>query len=111
VKWKPIYVLVGEVAKARGIFDQDYKVASRFDLEVDLEKKGLKLVLFLDELQEMYPVLGIAWTKGELYFKRDFMLDISSFCNGGCTLVIAAGNSVSLSDLLYLQASRDERVG
>jgi hypothetical protein len=86
-------------------------VASRFDLEGDLAKKGLKLVLFLDELQEMYPMLGIALTKEELNFKRRFMIDISSFCNGGFTLVIAAGSSISLSDLLYHHASQDERVG
>lgn len=102
---------MGEIAKTRGVFDQNYQVASWLDLESDLEAKGLKLVLFLDELQQMYPLLGVDMPREELRFKIDFIQDIASFCNGGFTLVIAAGSSISLSDLLCHHASQDERVG
>jgi hypothetical protein len=111
VEFTPIYVIVGEIAKTRGIFEKDYQATSWLGLKGDLRKKGLKLVLFLDELQQMYPLLGVDMPEEELRFKIDFIQDIASFCNSGSTLVIAAGSSISLSDLLYHHASQDKRVG
>lgn len=99
-----------EISKKRKIFGNSYKVGTLASFNSDLYEKGLTLLLFIDELQYMYPVSNVEMNEIDLKFKSSFIKDICELAGGGDALVIAAGSSMTLADKALLQTTSDTRI-
>lgn len=70
----------------------------------------MTLVLFIDELQYMYPEYNQKMDEETLEMKISFIKEICELAGGGYSLVIAAGSSVTLVDKPLHQMSSDTRI-
>lgn len=102
--------LLIEIAKERNIFDVSYTAESLVAFLWNLKQKNMTLVLFVDELQYMYPEPDVPMSDYDLQFKISVIEDICSLAGGGDSLIIAAGSSVTLADKAFHRVSSDTRV-
>lgn len=71
----------------------------------------MTLVLFIDELQYIYPEPNSEMDEKELDEKVEFIKDICSLAGGVNSLIIAACSSVTLVDKAFHKISSDKQFG
>lgn len=99
------------IGKSRGIFDSSFSPNNSFELEKELRSLNLTLILIIDELQYMYPEPEKNYYEEELNAMAYFIREIAIFAEGGHSLIIAAGSSVTLADKALHAISSDVRLG